>query len=170
MTPLDYLVLAHIFVRNRECCCESLYPLIIGRFCLCQPTNYLTNSSPNFNRLFLRNVVESEKHGKFPDYRFTLANERTFLAWIRTALAFMAAAIGIDQLAPELAPASVRGSLVTILGMTAAGLAYYAWRRWATNESAMWHDLALPFPRVLIWLSSGLSVGVTLTLIVMIAL
>ena len=36
--------------------------------------------------------------GKDPDYRFSLANERTFLAWIRTALAFMAAAIGIDQL------------------------------------------------------------------------
>lgn len=114
--------------------------------------------------------MESEKHGNFPDYRFTLANERTFLAWIRTALAFMAAAIGIDQLAPELAPAFVRCSLVVILGMTAAGLAYYAWRRWTNNESAIQHNSALPFPRVLLWLSSGLSVGVMLTLIVMIAL
>ncbi|SQI19420.1 Putative inner membrane protein [Salmonella enterica subsp. arizonae] len=35
--------------------------------------------------------------GKKPDYRFTLANERTFLAWIRTALALMAGAVGIDQ-------------------------------------------------------------------------
>lgn len=32
--------------------------------------------------------------GDTPDYRFSLANERTFLAWIRTALAFLAAAIG----------------------------------------------------------------------------
>ena len=31
--------------------------------------------------------------GKTPDYRFTLANERTFLAWIRTALALMAGAV-----------------------------------------------------------------------------
>lgn len=29
--------------------------------------------------------------GEAPDYRFSLANERTFLAWIRTALGFLAA-------------------------------------------------------------------------------
>ena len=28
--------------------------------------------------------------GEAPDYRFSLANERTFLAWIRTALGFLA--------------------------------------------------------------------------------
>ncbi|MFD0571490.1 MFS transporter [Kitasatospora gansuensis] len=39
-----------------------------------------------------------------PDYRFSLANERTFLAWIRTALALLAGAIALDQLAPGLAP------------------------------------------------------------------
>ncbi|MGL5738334.1 MAG: YidH family protein, partial [Plesiomonas shigelloides] len=38
------------------------------------------------------------KIGKDPDYRFSLANERTFLAWIRTALAFLATAVGIDLL------------------------------------------------------------------------
>ncbi|MDN4697100.1 DUF202 domain-containing protein [Vibrio parahaemolyticus] len=30
-----------------------------------------------------------EKTGEDPDYRFTLANERTFLAWVRTALGFL---------------------------------------------------------------------------------
>ncbi|MGH3672809.1 MAG: DUF202 domain-containing protein, partial [Pseudonocardiaceae bacterium] len=33
-----------------------------------------------------------------PDYRFTLANERTFLAWLRTALALLAAAVAVVQL------------------------------------------------------------------------
>ena len=37
--------------------------------------------------------------GEAPDYRFSLANERTFLAWIRTALGFLAAGVGLDQLA-----------------------------------------------------------------------
>ena len=32
--------------------------------------------------------------GEAPDYRFSLANERTFLAWIRTALGFLAAGVG----------------------------------------------------------------------------
>lgn len=31
--------------------------------------------------------------GEAPDYRFTLANERTFLAWVRSALAMMAACV-----------------------------------------------------------------------------
>jgi putative membrane protein len=33
-----------------------------------------------------------------PDYRFTLANERTFLAWIRTALGLVAGGIAVGQL------------------------------------------------------------------------
>ena len=33
-----------------------------------------------------------------PDYRFTLANERTFLAWQRTALGLLAAAVAVVQL------------------------------------------------------------------------
>lgn len=112
--------------------------------------------------------MESEKHGKFPDYRFTLANERTFLAWIRTALAFMAAAIAIDQLAPNLAPAFIRCGIVVAMGMTAAGLSYYAWRRWADNESAMRDEVALPYPRILLWLSTGFSAGVILILVTLV--
>jgi putative membrane protein len=40
--------------------------------------------------------------GEAPDYRFSLANERTFLAWIRTSLGFLAGGVGLDQLAPDL--------------------------------------------------------------------
>ena len=38
--------------------------------------------------------------GAEPDARFTFANERTFLAWIRTALALVAAGLAIVQLLP----------------------------------------------------------------------
>lgn len=89
------------------------------------------------------------KTGKAPDYRFTLANERTFLAWIRTALAFLAAAVGVDQLAPNIAPEIYRESLALILSLFSAGLAYYAYRRWAYNEKAMRNDNELPYPKVL---------------------
>ena len=40
--------------------------------------------------------------GEEPDYRFTLANERTFLAWIRTSLAMMAAGVAVVQFVPGL--------------------------------------------------------------------
>ncbi len=36
-----------------------------------------------------------------PDYRFTLANERTFLTWLRTSLALIAAGVAVVQLVPE---------------------------------------------------------------------
>ena len=36
-------------------------------------------------------------HGSDPDYRYSLANERTFLAWIRSALALLAAGLLLDQ-------------------------------------------------------------------------
>ncbi|OON39480.1 hypothetical protein BTJ39_12535 [Izhakiella australiensis] len=99
-----------------------------------------------------------KKSGKSPDYRFTLANERTFLAWIRTSLAFMAAAVGLDQLAPELTPIILREILVMGLSIVSAGLSWYAYRRWAENENAMRHDNPLTYPKMIIWLSGGLSV------------
>ena len=37
------------------------------------------------------------RDGQEPDYRFSLANERTFLAWIRTALALLAGGVLLDQ-------------------------------------------------------------------------
>ncbi|ELY6210936.1 DUF202 domain-containing protein [Cronobacter dublinensis] len=109
-----------------------------------------------------------DKQEKSVDYRFTLANERTFLAWIRTALAFMAGGIGIDQLAVDLAPVVYRIGLVIGMSLTAAGLAWYGYRRWAANESAIGANLALPPPRLLFWLSTGLAVGMVLTLLVMV--
>ncbi|WMY76733.1 DUF202 domain-containing protein [Buttiauxella selenatireducens] len=112
--------------------------------------------------------MAEENEKSFPDYRFTLANERTFLAWIRTALAFMASAVGIDQLTTHLAPTLYRLALVVLLGVTSAGLSFYAYRRWAVNETAMRHAAELPFPRILIWISSGLFVTVLLTLVLMV--
>lgn len=101
--------------------------------------------------------------GKAPDYRFSLANERTFLAWIRTALAFMATAIGVDQLAINFASSDARELLVSVLSLTAAVLALYAYRRWSGNERAMREGADLAYPKVLVWLSGGLTVTILLT-------
>ena len=49
--------------------------------------------------------------GTEPDPRFSLANERTFLAWIRTALGFLAAGAGVA------AVAQIGGDLVVGLGV-----------------------------------------------------
>lgn len=75
--------------------------------------------------------------GEAPDYRFSLANERTFLAWIRTALGFLAAGVGLDQLAPDFATPLIREVLALLLCLIAGVLAIYGYLRWLRNEKAM---------------------------------
>lgn len=75
--------------------------------------------------------------GDAPDARFTLANERTFLAWIRTSLGLVAAAVGLEAFAPHVVPSVVRTPLVVALLIAAATLAGYAFRRWLSVEGAM---------------------------------
>ena len=65
--------------------------------------------------------------GEAPDYRFSLANERTFLAWIRTALGFLAAGVGLDQLAPDFATPVIRELLALLLCLFSGGLAMYGY-------------------------------------------
>jgi putative membrane protein len=68
-----------------------------------------------------------------PDARFTLANQRTFLAWSRTALALVAAGLGIVQLLPPFP--GVRwgrhaiGVPLIVLGAVTAAEAYREWTR-----------------------------------------
>ena len=68
------------------------------------------------------------KTGSMPDYRFSLANETTFLAWIRTSLALIVGALGIDQLFPDIAPAPLRIAMCVALALIGAVLAIVAYR------------------------------------------
>jgi putative membrane protein len=92
--------------------------------------------------------------GSEPDYRFSLANERTFLAWIRTALAVLAGGMLLDQFATKLQRHIVVG-LALALCFMAAGLAVLAYAHWRDNEIAMRHQRKLPWSRALIALSAG---------------
>lgn len=91
--------------------------------------------------------------GKTPDYRFTLANERTFLAWIRTALALMAGAVGIEQFSPALSSTALRTTLAMLLLVAATCTGVMAWRRWRQNEYAMRLESDLPYTSGLLLLS-----------------
>ena len=91
--------------------------------------------------------------GEAPDYRFSLANERTFLAWIRTALGFLAAGVGLDQLAPDFATPLIREILALLLCLFAGGMAIYGYLRWLNNEKAMRLKQDLPYTRTLLVIS-----------------
>jgi putative membrane protein len=97
------------------------------------------------------------KTGTTPDYRFSLANERTFLAWIRTSLALIAGALAIDQLAPEIAPGPVRIALCVVLAFLGAGLAALSYRRWGLMEAAMRNNEELPFSGVMLVMTIGVA-------------
>ncbi|GAA1342455.1 YidH family protein [Saccharothrix algeriensis] len=81
--------------------------------------------------------------GQEPDYRFSFANERTFLAWIRTALALLACGVAVDAV-----DLGLPGALETALAVLLVGLglvcAVVSWLRWARSERAMRHDRPLP--------------------------
>jgi putative membrane protein len=79
--------------------------------------------------------------GDEPDYRFTLANERTFLAWIRTALALAAGGLAAVGLLENFAGGELLGIGLLVLSFLTAATAY---RRWALNEQSM--RLAQPLP------------------------
>jgi hypothetical protein len=73
--------------------------------------------------------------GQEPDYRFTLANERTFLAWIRTALAVLAGGIVLDQFASHVESKAVLSCVALALSLLAAVMAGCAYSRWKGMRS-----------------------------------
>jgi putative membrane protein len=84
------------------------------------------------------------QQGKEPDYRFSLANERTFLAWVRTALALLAGGVLLDQFSTTLQPRALVLSLAVALCVLAALLCGMAYTRWKANEVAMRNSQPLP--------------------------
>ncbi|WP_409473038.1 YidH family protein [Streptomyces sp. HC307] len=84
--------------------------------------------------------------GVTPDYRFSLANERTFLAWLRTALALIGGGFAVDQFLPDLS----RGWRVGLaLALLAAGVlsSLRAVNHWMRCERAMRRGEDLPVSR-----------------------
>jgi putative membrane protein len=97
--------------------------------------------------------------GVDPDYRFTLANERTFLAWLRTGLALAAGAVALAGLLPDLRPREVRVAITGVLLLLAMVVTVGAYLRWEGAERALREGRSLPvglLPRLVV---SGLVVA-----------
>ena len=90
----------------------------------------------------------SADDGTEPDPRYTFANERTFLAWSRTALALVVAGLGVVQLLPPFPRVPwgrhVLGVPLIVFGAVVAVTAYSEWVR---CQRAM--RLSQPLPPVL---------------------
>lgn len=97
--------------------------------------------------------------GKEPDPRFTLANERTFLAWTRTALAFLAGGIALEAFGLPGFDADWRrlASITLILVGMAVSLGSAV--RWVRIERSLRNDRPLPAPGIVPVLGVGITVA-----------
>ncbi|MFZ0170722.1 MAG: DUF202 domain-containing protein [Acidimicrobiales bacterium] len=96
--------------------------------------------------------------GKEPDVRFTYANERTFLAWNRTALALIATGVAATQLLPSFHVPFGRRLLGLPLIALGAVLALASLRQWRANETAMRNGDPLPSSPMPLVLTIGIVV------------
>ena len=100
-----------------------------------------------------------------PDYRFTLANERTHLAYVRTALSFLAGGVALHQ-ASDAGGQRVLAAAAIIIG---ALIGLTAYQRWVRADRAIRAGAPLPRSRSLLLTSIAvglLAVGALTSLLV----
>lgn len=100
--------------------------------------------------------------GVRPDYRFSFANERTFLAWIRTSLALVAGGLAVNELLPEFDVPGGRRLLGLPLIALGALIALTSLRRWEAGERAMRLGEDLTHS----WLQSVVALGVGIAAVI----
>ena len=107
-------------------------------------------------------TAAGDEEGTEPDPRFTFANERTFLAWARTALALVVAGLGIVQLLPPFPGVPVGRHLLGVpLIALGAVLAVVAYAEWVHNQRALRRGEPLPrsiMPWILAATIAGMAV------------
>jgi putative membrane protein len=102
--------------------------------------------------------------GSMPDPRFSLANERTFLSWIRTSLALLAGGIAVEAFGVVEDPYRKGVAiLLLLLGMLISGGAFM---RWIGVERAMRHQKPLPLPLIAPVLGIGAAMGALVVIVV----
>jgi putative membrane protein len=109
-----------------------------------------------------------QQEGTTPDYRFSLANERTFLAWIRTALALIGGGFAVDQFLTDHLDHGVR--VVLALALLAGGVActVRAVNHWVRCERAIRRGANLPASRFPAFLAALIAVvGVAMVAVVL---
>ncbi len=94
--------------------------------------------------------------GNEPDARFSLANERTYLAWIRTALALIAGGVALDALALPMHPGL---RLAAVLVLVALGILspVLAFTGWMAAERALRLGQPLPSSRTTLPVAIGVA-------------
>jgi putative membrane protein len=94
--------------------------------------------------------------GDDPDPRFTLANERTFLAWTTTSLGLLGIGLAVGTIVPGeplllkiVAAAWIALSIIVVVRAVV---------RWFVLERAMRLGQGLPLSRSIVWVAGAMAV------------
>lgn len=104
-----------------------------------------------------------------PDYRFTLANERTFLAWIRTSLVLLAAGVAVRQFVPPFEIPGATTALALMCVALASLVAATSFPRWRRVQQAMRTGTPLPRSRMVGVLAAGVLLMALLAAVLVIS-
>jgi putative membrane protein len=119
---------------------------------------------------FLPRTVERDTGGTEPDPRFTFANERTFLAWSRTALALVVAGLAVVELLPPFPGVPVGRHLLGVpLIVLGAVLAVASYAEWVRSQHALRRGEPLPgsiLPWILAATVTGIAIIATVVLLI----
>jgi putative membrane protein len=113
--------------------------------------------------------MTEDTDGNEPDARFTYANERTFLAWNRTALALIVTGVAATQFLPELRIEFGRRLLGLPLIALGALVAVMSYRDWQRRQHAMRVGVPLPRSHIPTILAAGISIMAVVAVVVAVA-
>lgn len=99
--------------------------------------------------------------GQDPDPRFSLANERTFLAWMRTALGMVALGVGVATFISTHTTNGISLAVAATLVFLGGTIAALSWTRWLHVERAMRVGRGVPPSRVAPFLAAGIGIIAT---------
>ncbi|MEV2226768.1 DUF202 domain-containing protein [Nocardia vinacea] len=85
--------------------------------------------------------------GTEPDARFSLANERTYLAWVRTSLALLAAGVALQVFGVGAHSIASMSASALLVGASVVS-PLYAWVAWARVERSLREGSPLPAPHI----------------------
>lgn len=92
--------------------------------------------------------TDSSRSEQEPDYRMSLALERTYLAYLRTGLALLAAGVAVAGALPHAGVLGLRRALGLALVLVGGTTLAAARPRWAAVNRAMRRGEPLPVSRV----------------------
>jgi putative membrane protein len=163
-------------VRNRDSAFQPTERTNVGWI---QPLHLLQASGSQqrrCNNVGVNNVKErvvrpwvrrsDDEVGEDPDARFTFANERTFLAWNRTALGCIVAGLAVSHVLEPEDGSDFGPTLAGVVLMTLGGLlALFSYTNWSAAQRALRLGQQLPSSRLPMVLSVVTTIVAAVTIV-----